>query len=57
MCNLSDAIEQQGRYDAQASMVEQVMEMMNWSLEEALAKFRFSDIERNAIRRRLQPES
>lgn len=57
MCNLSDAIEQQGRYDAQASMVEQVMEMMNWSLEEALAKFKFSDIERNAIRRRLQPES
>lgn len=58
MCNLSDAIEQRGeargKVEAQAKMIEQIMKMMNWSLEEALAKFEFSDTEKNAIRLRLQ---
>ena len=71
MCNLSDAIEQQGivkgdkigykrgieeGYDAQARMVEKLMKMMNLSLEEVFTKFELSDTERNEIRHRLQPE-
>lgn len=66
MCNLSDALVQQGdvigykrgveeKYDAQAKMVGQFMKMSNCSLEEVFAKFDFSDIEKNAIRLRLQP--
>ena len=69
MCNLSDAIEQKSRaegeakgeakgraegYDAQARMVEKYMKEMNRSQEEAFAFFEFSDIEKNAIRLRLQ---
>lgn len=68
MCNLSDALVQQGDkigykrgieegYDAQARMVEQFMKMTDYSLDETFTKFDFSDTEKNAIRLRLQPAS
>lgn len=58
MCNLSDAIEQEVRekgYDAQARLVEQIMKKQNWSLEEVFVNFEFPEIEKEAIRLRLQP--
>ena len=58
MCNLSDVVKQEGReegYDAQARLVEQIMKKQDWSLEEVFANFEFPEIEKEAIRLRLQP--